>query len=154
MWLWPSWNWANMTNVAEMGFYGVKSDHWYLNDQTVSWQEMYVQDPLTNGTCNYTSGECVCAPCFNITDARAIARVLGGEACAWGEQISADNLMTVVWPRSSAVAERLWSGKQWNDPTEAQLRLEPFVCHLKQRGVPVAPLQPGYCPVQLTKDEL
>ena len=38
------------------------------------------------------------------------ARIVGGEACMWGESTDLSNFFTTVWPDLTAVAERLWSG--------------------------------------------
>jgi hexosaminidase len=41
--------------------------------------------------------------------------VLGGEAAAWSEFITAENLDLKLWPRAGAVAERLWSRREQTD---------------------------------------
>ncbi|MDE1148603.1 MAG: family 20 glycosylhydrolase [Azospirillaceae bacterium] len=37
--------------------------------------------------------------------------ILGGEACAWAERLSPENLDIRLWPRAAVVAEKLWSPK-------------------------------------------
>jgi hexosaminidase len=37
------------------------------------------------------------------------ARIIGGEACQWGEGVDATNLFTSLWPDLTMVAERLWT---------------------------------------------
>jgi hexosaminidase len=68
------------------------------------------------------------------------ARVLGGEAAAWGELIDGSSLLNTVWPRTAAVAERLWSPRSVDNPTEAKPRLAAFRCLLLERGVPAGTL--------------
>ncbi len=36
-------------------------------------------------------------------------RVIGGEACAWGELISPDAALPRIFPRASAYGGRLWN---------------------------------------------
>ena len=50
-----------------------------------------------------------------------------------------------VWPRAAAMAETLWSGSSGANETEALPRLLRQRCRMVQRGVPVTPLQPGFC---------
>ena len=83
--------------------------------------------------------------CFNIQNQTLIDRVIGGEASIWGEQADVTNLLQLLWPRVSAVGERLWSPQFVNDQAAALPRLTDHRCRLVARGVPAAPVQPGFC---------
>lgn len=75
-----------------------------------------------------------------------VSRVLGGEASMWGELVDASDLQPRVWPRMSAVAERLWSSpSDTYDPNAAMPRLVDHRCRQVARGMAVEPLGPGYC---------
>lgn len=49
---------------------------------------------------------------FNLEDTLKHCSVLGGELCMWTELTNEHNLMTKIWSRAAAFAERLWSGKE------------------------------------------
>ena len=55
-------------------------------------------------------------------------RILGGEACLWGEFVDGTNLLARFWPKAAAVAERLWSAASVNNSEDAQFRLVRFTC--------------------------
>ena len=78
--------------------------------------------------------------------------MLGAEAALWGEHTNGDVMNVRLWPRAAAMAEALWSGGAGSafergtaNTTEAYPRLLRQRCRMRQRGVPVAPLQPGFC---------
>lgn len=142
-WLAPEWGWANPGTIVASGFQVVSTLGLYLSSDTdnANWEEYYNLHLLTstlNTTVPHGRGF------FNITDPTEISRVLGGEGCLWGEQTNGDVINVRLWPRAAAIAEALWSGPGGNT-TEALPRLLRHRCRMRQRGVPVAPLQPGFC---------
>ena len=137
-WLAPGWGWANPGNITRAGWRVVSTLGMYLssNADATDWPAYYNLHPLyvdKNGTGAY-----------NVSDPAEVARVLGGEGCMWGETANGDNLNLRLWPNAAALAESLWSGEGGNE-TEALPRLLRHRCRMRQRGVPVTPLQPGFC---------
>jgi hexosaminidase len=63
------------------------------------------------------------------------ARIPGGEVAMWGEFISAENVDSRIWPRTAAIAERLWSPEEVNDVPAMYLRLEAVSRELDQLGL-------------------
>ncbi|KAK9886306.1 hypothetical protein WA026_015816 [Henosepilachna vigintioctopunctata] len=80
--------------------------------------------------------------------------ILGGEACMWSEAVNEYNVMSRVWPRACAAAEKLWSSITPRDNTTitpAQIenmgsRLEEHTCRMNRRGIEAEPPNwPSYC---------
>ncbi|XP_015254830.1 PREDICTED: beta-hexosaminidase subunit beta isoform X1 [Cyprinodon variegatus] len=120
-----------MANITSAGYQTLLSSPWYLNRIAYGqdWQGHYRADPQD----------------FKGTEEQK-KLVIGGEACLWGEYVDATNLTPRLWPRASAVAERLWSAKEVTDIGDAYSRLSVHRCRLVERGIPAEPLSPSFCP--------
>ncbi|OCT98647.1 hypothetical protein XELAEV_18010883mg [Xenopus laevis] len=120
--------------VTAAGFPAIMAAPWYLDYISVGqdWQKYYKVEPLNfNGT------------------AQQKQLVIGGEACLWGEFVDATNLTPRLWPRASAVAERLWSSQSVTSVGDAYNRLVKHRCRMLRRGIAAEPLYVGYCDHEL-----
>ncbi|XP_067431476.1 beta-hexosaminidase subunit beta isoform X2 [Thunnus thynnus] len=120
-----------MRKVTAAGYTTILSAPWYLDyiSYAQDWQKYYKVEPLN----------------FDGTEEQK-KLVIGGEACLWGEYVDATNLTPRLWPRASAVAERLWSAKDVTDISDAYNRLSMHRCRMVERGIPAEPLFSSYCP--------
>ncbi|TKY49470.1 Beta-hexosaminidase 2 [Spatholobus suberectus] len=75
--------------------------------------------------------------------------VLGGEVALWSEQADSTVLDGRIWPRTSAMAESLWSGnrdeKGMKRYAEATDRLNEWRSRMVSRGIGAEPIQPLWC---------
>jgi hexosaminidase len=62
-------------------------------------------------------------------------RILGGEACMWAEWITPENVDSHIWPRSAAIAERLWSPQSVTDVASMYTRLDAISLNLEWLGL-------------------
>jgi hexosaminidase len=64
----------------------------------------------------------------------------------WLEFVDSTNVIGRVWPRTFAIAERLWSAIDLTDPHAATPRFEEHRCRYLRRGIPATPMNgPSYC---------
>ncbi len=61
--------------------------------------------------------------------------ILGGEATMWSEFVSAENIDSRIWPRTAAIAERLWSPRDIKDVNDMYQRLEMINFRLEEVGL-------------------
>ena len=96
-----SWRGQNsLAEAARSGYRGVLSAGYYL-DLNQPAAEHYLVDPLGDAAATLTP------------DQKAL--VLGGEAAMWTDIVSDENIDNRIWPRTAAIAERLWSPQQVQD---------------------------------------
>jgi hexosaminidase len=69
----------------------------------------------------------------NLTPEQA-SRIMGGEACMWAELVGPETVDSRVWPRTAAIAERLWSTKNIADVDTMYLRLDAVSRNLEFTG--------------------
>lgn len=70
-----------------------------------------------------------------LPEGAAPERLLGGEACVWTETITSDTIDSRIWPRTAAIAERLWSARDADDTADMYRRLEAIRSHLTAMGL-------------------
>jgi hexosaminidase len=63
------------------------------------------------------------------------ARLVGGEACMWGEHIGPETIDSRIWPRLSAVAEKFWSPASVKDVHDMYRRLAVTSLRLSELGL-------------------
>lgn len=104
-------SWRGPTSLAEAaknGYRCVLSSGYYL-DLNQSAAEHYLVDPLGEATATLTLDQ--------------KARILGGEATMWTDIVSHENMDNRIWPRTAAIAERLWSPEEVRDVDSMYRRL-------------------------------
>jgi hexosaminidase len=74
-----------------------------------SAERHYMTEPLSGAAANLSPEE--------------QKRILGGEACMWSEYVSPENIDSRIWPRTAAIAERLWSPQETRDVNSMYRRL-------------------------------
>jgi hexosaminidase len=104
-----SWRGSDsLAQAAKQGYRGLLSSGYYV-DLMWSAERHYLTEPLSGAAANLSAEE--------------QKRILGGEACMWSEYVSPENIDSRIWPRTAAIAERLWSPQETRDVNSMYRRL-------------------------------
>jgi len=98
----------SLAQAAKQGYRGLLSSGFYV-DLMWSAERHYATEPLSGAAANLTPEE--------------QKRILGGEACMWSEYVSPENIDSRIWPRTAAIAERLWSPQDVRDVNSMYQRM-------------------------------
>ncbi len=110
----------SLADAARQGYRGLLSNGYYI-DLMYPASQHYAADPLSGPAATLTSEE--------------KGRVLGGEATMWTEYVSPENLDSRIWPRTAAIAERLWSPPNTADVNSMYRRLKIISSQLDWLGL-------------------
>jgi hexosaminidase len=110
----------SLAAAARQGNRGILSNGYYI-DLNQSAAEHYLMDPLAGEGATLTSEE--------------KKRVLGGEATMWSEFTTPEIIDSRIWPRTAAIAERLWSPQDVRDVNSMYARLAVVSDKLESYGL-------------------
>lgn len=105
--------------AARAGHPTILSNGYYI-DLCYPAVDHYLNDPL---------------PASNNLTPDEQARILGGEATMWAEWVTPETIDSRIWPRTAAIAERLWSPREVNDVPDMYRRLALVSQRLEEAGL-------------------
>jgi hexosaminidase len=109
----------SLINAAKSGYKTVLSNGFYI-DLALGIEEHY-NVMLIDEKANLTTEE--------------KSRILGGEATMWGELVTPATIDSRIWPRTAAIAERLWSKSTVTDVDFMRKRIVNVSFRLEELGV-------------------
>jgi len=110
----------SLAQAAKLGYRGLLSSGFYV-DLMWSAERHYLTEPMSGNAADLTQDE--------------QKRILGGEACMWAEYVSPENIDSRIWPRTAAIAERLWSLQDVRDVNSMYQRMEEESLRLEWLGL-------------------
>jgi len=110
---------ASLAEAAKKGYNGILSAGYYI-DLIFPASQHYRADPL---------------PADSALTPEEAKHVLGGEATMWGEWVSPETIDSRIWPRTAAIAERLWSPRTVTDVDDMYRRMAVVSRQLEELGL-------------------
>ena len=110
---------AALADAARKGYDGILSNGYYI-DLIQPASQHYVPDPV---------------PADSTLTAEEAKHVLGGEATMWAEWVTPETIDSRIWPRTAAIAERLWSPRTVTDIPDMYRRLAAISLQLEELGL-------------------
>ena len=110
---------AALAEAAKKGYDGILSNGYYI-DLMYPASQHYVADPI---------------PVSSTLTPEEAKHILGGEATMWGEYVSPETIDSRIWPRTAAIAERLWSPRDVTDIEDMYRRLAAISIELEDLGL-------------------
>ncbi|MDZ7268781.1 MAG: family 20 glycosylhydrolase [candidate division KSB1 bacterium] len=108
-----------MIKAAQQGYQSILSNGYYI-DLIQPTDFHYSNDPL---------------PADSPLNEQERSRILGGEATMWSEMVSPETIDSRIWPRTAAIAERLWSPGMVKDVDDMYRRLAVISRQLEEHGL-------------------
>jgi hexosaminidase len=109
----------SLANVVKNGYKTVLSNGYYI-DLMLGVENHYLNNPMPKN--------------IPLTDEEK-ARILGGEATMWSELVTPTTIDSRIWPRTAAIAERLWSNENITDLTSLHKRMNAISLQLEELGI-------------------
>ncbi len=116
-----SWRGPEFVGQAVKGGNRAMLSAGYYIDLNESAAEHYAADPEGASPTTLTSDES--------------KKILGGEATMWSEFVTPENVDSRIWPRTAAIAERLWSPRNTRDVASMYERLAIISQKLEDYGL-------------------
>ena len=110
---------GSLIKAAKNGYKTVLSNGYYI-DLMLGVENHYLNDPI---------------PKNSILTSEEKARILGGEATMWSELVTSLTIDSRIWPRTAAIAERLWSDENVTDMNSLRKRLKMISFRLEELGI-------------------
>jgi hexosaminidase len=109
----------SLYDAARKGYPAILSNGYYI-DLAWATSRHYLVDPIPADA--------------DLTEEQK-KNIFGGEAAMWSEIVSEETIDSRIWPRTAAIAERLWSSGSVKDVEDMYRRLERISIQLEELGL-------------------
>jgi hexosaminidase len=109
----------SLIDAVKGGYKTVLSNGYYV-DLVYGVEDHYIVDPMPKDV---------------VLSEEEKARILGGEATMWTELVTPATIDSRLWPRTAAIAERLWSAGNITDINSMRKRLKTVSFRLEELGL-------------------